>query len=64
MTLFGGGSAFGGASSNLYTWPQNTNPNKDLLIDSAPDDSISRLEWSPVGLFLCSSSWNNTVSSL
>ena len=62
MTLFGGSSAFGGASSNLYSWPQNINPNKDLVVDAPPDDSISRLKWSPVGLFLCSASWNHTVS--
>ena len=65
MSLFGGASTgFGSsAASSVYTWSAGqVNPNKDIAVDSPPDDSISSLAWSPTGMFICAGSWNNTVS--
>lgn len=59
----GSSSGTGFNTSSVYTWSSgNANPNKDIVVASPPEDSISSLAWSPTGLFLCAGSWNNTVS--
>ncbi|KAF6031848.1 RAE1 [Bugula neritina] len=58
----GSSSGTGFNTSSVYTWSSgNANPNKDIVVASPPEDSISSLAWSPTGLFLCAGSWNNTV---
>ena len=37
------------------------NPNKDMSLPNPPEDSISSISWSPIGLSLAASSWDNKV---
>lgn len=63
MSIFGTTSFQSSSASSIYKWPSNNpNPNKDIEIQSPPDDSISALRWSPNAMFLVAGSWNNTVS--
>ena len=51
-----GSSAFSGGSAAQ-------NPNKDIAVTQPPNDSISKLAFSPTANYLIASSWDNNVSS-
>ena len=48
------GSAFSGGGSVQ-------NPNKDMAVAQPPNDSISKLAFSPTANYLIGSSWDNNV---
>jgi mRNA export factor len=49
-----GSSAFAGGSAAQ-------NPNKDMAVTQPPNDSISKLAFSPTSNYLIASSWDNNV---
>jgi mRNA export factor len=51
-----GSSAFAGGSAAQ-------NPNKDMAVTQPPNDSISKLAFSPTSNYLIASSWDNNVRS-
>ena len=70
-SLFGQSSAFGGTATSGFgvstaaSTASPANPMKDIEVNSAPDDSISCLRFSPPALsqntFLIAGSWDNNV---
>ena len=50
-----GSSAFSGGSAAQ-------NPNKDTAVTQPPNDSISKVSFSPTANYLIASSWDNNVS--
>eukprot|EP00884_Botryococcus_braunii_P010599 jgi/Botrbrau1/19540/Bobra.0035s0034.2 len=57
MTSFGSFSAVGPTAGQGPPY----NPNKDIEVNSPPNDSISSITWSPVANFMVASSWDNQV---